>query len=133
MNPTTIQVEARTNSRWAGKCKRCKGDIAQGAPIAKVDGQWVCDTCATIPSASSIDAPAPPTPEPTPPVPTAVPTGAERPMSARDGESVEELHARVWRFAVVQAAHVPEADARERRITALAFYKALMAAEIARS
>ena len=128
MTTTTIQVAARTTSKWAGKCKRCHSDIAAGAPIAKVDGMWVCDSCATIPPASAIDPPAAPQPTPTPlPPVTAVPSGvSEQPEPARAGESTEEVHARLWRFACHQSAGIPGTDERERRISALAFYKALM-------
>ena len=116
-------------SRWAGKCKRCQGEIAVGETICKVDDRWVCARCATIPPASTIDAP--PTPHPTPPV-TADPSAPTAPPPPQGRELVESLHARIWRFAVVEAGRVPDADPREKRITALAFYKALMAAEISR-
>ena len=132
---TTVMapIEARTASKWPGKCKRCHQPIPVGATIVKVSGAWVCEPCGNIPPVSALSGPAPP-PQPvaeaTAPVPTTPPPGTEPPRGA---ESVEEMHARVWRFAVYQAAQVPDADPRERRITALAFYKAIFAAEIARS
>lgn len=135
---TVPAVEARTVSKWAGKCKRCYQGIAVGAPICKVGGQWVCEPCAGIPPASVIDAQpqAPPQAQATPPVPS-VPdphaVAAPPPEAAgRAGESIEEMHARIWRFCVMQAASIPNADERERRISALAFYKACMFAESTR-
>lgn len=131
---TTVMapIEARTASKWPGKCKRCQQPIPVGAPIVKVGGVWTCEPCGNIPPVSALNGPAPPpAAEATPPIPSAPPPGTEPPT--RGAESVEEMHARVWRFAVYQAAQVPDADPRERRITALAFYKAIFAAEIARS
>ena len=126
---TAPTIEARTNSKYAGPCKRCRRALNIGDPINKVAGVWVCDTCAQIPPTSAIDQPPA---QATPPVPAVDPHAVAAPppeAAGRPGESVEEMHARVWRFCVMQAASIPNADERERRISALAFYKACMFAE----